>query len=286
MIDFHTHSTASDGTLTPSALVDAASDAGLTALALTDHDTVAGVAEAIGAAEGKALVFVPGVEISARMDRGVLHIVGLHVDHESLELARSLDNLVELRNARNTQIIEKLCDHGLRLTIDEVKALSKGVVGRPHFAQAMLNRGYVKNTKEAFIQYLTPGTPTYVPKERLERGRAIELIRSAGGVPVLAHPKETKLDGRDFDNLVRDLTNSGLEGIEVFCSGHEPGRCRQYTRLAEKYGLVRSGGSDFHGTIKSDIRLGRGPGKLFVPDDLVEPIADRAEQIRQTITRS
>ncbi|MCP4674694.1 MAG: PHP domain-containing protein [Deltaproteobacteria bacterium] len=284
MIDLHTHSTASDGTLTPSELVDAASEAGLTALALTDHDTVAGVAEALDAAARRTLVFISGVEISARMDRGALHIVGLHVDHENRELTRTLDNLVELRNARNLKMIEKLCDLGLTLTIDEVKALAKSVVGKPHFATAMVNRGYVKNNSEAFIRYLTPGTPAYVSKERLERRRAIELIRAAGGVPILAHPRETKLEGRDLENLVRDLADIGLEGIEVFCSGHDPGRCRRYSRLAERYGLVRSGGSDFHGAIKPDIRLGRGPGKLFVPDDLVDPIADRAEQVQKAAT--
>ncbi len=282
MIDLHTHSTASDGTLSPTSLVEAAEQAGLAGLALTDHDTVAGLAEAKQAAEDARLDFIPGVEISAQIDRGCLHIVGLYVDSNHKGLLKTLEDLVNLRNERNIQIVKKLCELKLPVEIDEVAGIAGGsVVGRPHFAELMRRKGYIKKADDAFKRYLARGMPAYVPKHRLDPRAAMELIRAAGGVPILAHPDQTKREGAALETLIAELTDIGLEGIEVYCSGYVPGLYRQYKKLADKYGLVQSGGSDFHGAIKPDIRLGRGPGRLYVPDDLLAPIADRAAQIQR-----
>ncbi len=282
MIDLHTHSTASDGTLAPIARVAAACEAGLSALALTDHDTVSGLKEAIDAAFESPVVFVPGVELSVDLPRGALHIVGLHVDHQNARLLKILDWVVDKRQARNRVIVQKLTDLGMPIQNDELEALAGGgVIGRPHFAALMIEKGYVKTIQSAFQRFLMRGKPAYEIRQRLDSRQAIEAIRSAGGVPVLAHPDQTHLEGEALDVLVKELADLGLAGIEVYCSGYTSSQSRQYSRLAEKYNLVRSGGSDFHGAIKPGIKLGRGPGKLHVQDDLLGPIAERAARIRQ-----
>ncbi|MCP4602138.1 MAG: PHP domain-containing protein [Proteobacteria bacterium] len=286
MIDLHTHSAASDGTLNPYELVQTARDIGLTALALTDHDTVDGVTEAIDAARETELVLLTGLELSAEFERGALHIVGLHIDHRDTALTKTLGWVGEVREARNVLIARKLCELDFDISIEEVAALAGGkVVGRPHFAELMLKKGYVKSHDAAFKRYLARGKPAHIPKQRLKKGRAIEIIRAAGGVPVLAHPDQVLLDDKDLNSLVKELTDLGLGGIEIYCSGYTSTHSRHYARLADKYGLVKSGGSDFHGAIKPGIKLGRGPGRLHVPDTLLDPIAERAAQIKAETAR-
>jgi predicted metal-dependent phosphoesterase TrpH len=286
MIDLHTHSTASDGTLTPANLVANAVEANLHGLALTDHDTIDGLEEAIAAASRSDLVFVPGIEISAATDHGCLHILGLHVDHKSATLSEALTWVVDMRNERNVLIAEKLTELGMRTSVEEVKRFCHGnVVGRPHFAVFMKEKGYTRSINVAFDKYLGRGKAAYVPKQKLASKRAIEVIRASGGVPVLAHPSETHLKKNDLDRFVRQLADWGLAGIETYYPGYADSRTKQYRRLAEKYGLVESGGSDFHGAIKPGISLGRGPGKLDVPDTLLGPLADRARQISKNTRR-
>jgi predicted metal-dependent phosphoesterase TrpH len=281
MIDLHTHSTASDGTLTPSALVSTADDLGLTAVALTDHDTVLGIAEAIDAAKDKKVIFIPGVEISAEIDRGSLHIIGLHVDHQSRKLQETLAWTIEARNNRNLELVKKLNELNMPVTIEEAASLAGGVViGRPHFAELLVKKKYTRSFESAFRQYLGRGKPAHVPKQRLDKRRAIEVILSSGGVPILAHPDQTLREGPHLEALIKELVDFGLLGIETFYTGYKPAMSNHYVQLAKKYALVMSGGSDFHGDMKPDIRLGRGLGGLNVPDELLEPI-ERVRQVRQ-----
>ncbi len=281
MIDLHTHSTASDGTLTPTELVLAANDLKLCAVALTDHDTIGGIEEACSAAAPCPLTFVPGVEISASVDKGALHIVGLFIDHKNGPLIRVLDEAVKRRRVRNEKVVRRLAELGTPVEMAELRQeAGEGVLGKPHFARVMVKKGYVKNVRAAFRNYLARGGTAYFPKQRMDRREAVAIIREAGGVPVLAHPDQTYLKGDQLDDLVRELTDCGLGAIETRCSGYSASDIRQYRMLAEKYGLAESGGSDFHGGVKSGIALGTGPGKLRVPDEFLLPLKDRAEKIR------
>ena len=274
MIDLHTHSTASDGSLSPRSIIELANKIGLKALALTDHDTVAGMDEAIDAATGTDLILIPGVELSAKNEKGSLHIVGLHIDHENPRLASGLQRVLDMRNERNPRIAKKLGELGMHVSLEDATEFAGGeVVGRPHFARAMVDRGYAKDPKDAFTRFLGKKGAAYVFKERLDPAECIDLILEAGGVPILAHPDQTGFAGEDLDAFVGQLVDMGLKGIEVFCSSYKSHLTTQYTRLARKYGLVRSGGTDFHGAPKPDIKLGRGFGSLYVPDELLEPIA-------------
>ncbi len=283
MLDLHAHSTASDGTLSPTQLVSLAEKVGLTAVALTDHDTVEGLPEAIRAAANTRVELVPGVELSTQLDRGTLHIVGLFVDHQNDTLRSGLHQVMKMRNDRNPRLAARLAEIGLPVTMEEAEKISgTDVVGRPHFAAVMIDKGYVKDLGEAFAKYLGRDGSAHVEKARLAPGRAIEFIRAAGGVPVLAHPDQTNRKGDELDALVGELASTGLGGIECFCSPYHSQMTTDYTRLARKYNLVRSGGSDFHGQPKPKIKLGRGFGSLYVRDDLLGKIRERAEEIRAT----
>ncbi len=281
MIDLHTHTTASDGTLSPTQLIGEAKIVGLRAIALTDHDTVSGIAEAKEAASDSALEVVPGVEISTEIHTRPLHIVGLYIDPENEELLSALEFLRGGRDRRVHLILEKLVKARAPIEHKDVLEVAKGPsIGRPHIAQALVNRGFAESPKIAFKRYLDKGRPGYVPKDKLDRRRAIEVIRAAGGVPILAHPSQTKLRGRDRESLVRELAGMGLLGIEAYCTGYSSYDVQALTALARKYELVVSGGSDFHGTAKPDIQLGTSTGHLNVPDDLLEPIREVASRFR------
>jgi predicted metal-dependent phosphoesterase TrpH len=282
VIDLHAHSSASDGTLCPADLVSLARRAGLTALALTDHDTIAGLPEAIDAARDTAIQLVPGVELSAACERGAIHIVGLHVDHEHPALLDGLSRARRMREIRNPRIVERLTAIGKPLELAEVARIAGGaVIGRPHFAAAMVARGYVSSADRAFESYLGRNGAAYVPKEKLTPATCIDLIRQAGGVPVLAHPDQTELAGEELHALVGDLARDGLAGIEVYCPTYSHTTTREYRKIALEYDLVESGGSDFHGSTKPRIKLGRGFGRLRVPDELLERIAETADAIRK-----
>jgi predicted metal-dependent phosphoesterase TrpH len=283
VLDLHAHSDASDGSMSPTALVELGSGVGLTALALTDHDTVAGVAEAARAAVGKRVRFVPGVELSARMDDGTLHICGLFIDCEHPAMAAFLADVLRLREARNARLIARLAEIGMPVTLDEAVEASGGeIVGRPHFAAVLIRKGFAGSMGEVFSKILGRGGVAHVFKERREPGECIAAIRAAGGVPVLAHPDQTNRKGAALDDLVGELRRLGLAGIETFCTSYTSQMVQDYTRLAKRHGLARSGGSDFHGAPKPDVRLGRGFGSLHVPDSLLAPLEEAAARIRAT----
>ncbi|MFH0953707.1 MAG: PHP domain-containing protein [Verrucomicrobiota bacterium] len=276
MIDLHTHSTFSDGTLTPEDLIEEAWGLGLTAIALTDHDTTAGIPRLLAAAEGKPLRVVPGVEISADFKPGTMHMLGYFIPSDDAALNRHLEWIREGRESRNREILEKLNKLGFALTWDEVKSFAdEDVVGRPHFAKAMLGRGYAANWDEVFDKYLGKGKPAYAERRRVSPSESIRQILAAKGVPVLAHPFTLELPLRELKKLLQQLCDDGLQGVEVFFPQHNAAVQRQYGDLAKEFGLVATGGTDFHGGVAPDIQMGRGFGSLKVPDDIVDQLAAR-----------
>lgn len=281
-VDLHSHSTASDGTLPPSEVVALAKRNGLSALALTDHDTVAGVPEAAEAARKAGIDFLPGIEISCDVPKpATLHLLGYGVDPQSPILLGLTKRLIEGRNDRNPKIIHRLNELGVKITMDELKAEANGgVIGRPHIAAILLRKGYVSSIKNAFDKYLAPGGAAYFDKERVSPKDAIDMVRQSGGLPVLAHPSQLRTENdAQLDRTIKDLADLGLAGVEVIHSDNNDAMIARYTALAEKYGLLKTGGSDFHGTIKKDISLGTANGRR-VPrefyDALVERLASRA----------
>lgn len=278
MIDLHVHSTFSDGSYTPQELVARAQTAGLTTMALTDHDGLAGLAPfqaacAATAATERPLRGIGGVEISADADSGTLHILGYCVDPQHAGLNEKLQQIRDGRENRNGKILAKLNELGCELTWDEVAQYAgEDVVGRPHFAQALLARGYVKDKTEAFERYLGKGKAAYIDRFRFSARESIAAIQSAGGVAVLAHPFTLKLKAEDLRTFVGQLKDAGLDGIEAHYSEHNADLTAQYLGLAKAFGLLVSGGSDFHGAINPDISLGRGFGQLRVPDELADAI--------------
>ncbi|QJA06347.1 PHP domain-containing protein [Thermosulfurimonas marina] len=279
MIDLHTHSTASDGTYSPAELVHLAVQEGLSALALTDHDTVEGLFEAQAEAQGLGLAFVPGVEISVRFEGpGHCHVLGYFVDPESEGLRETLALLQQARSERNLRMVEKLQALGIEITLEELKERAGGgEIGRPHFAALLVEKGVVRKVEEAFERYLKKGAPAYVPKARLTEEEAFSAIRAAGGLPVLAHPWHLHLSPEALARYVARLKDLGLAGIEAYYTDHTPEFTSLCLELARRFDLVATGGSDFHGHNKPDIKLGRGFGNLRVPEECYRRLRERWE---------
>lgn len=274
MIDLHCHSNFSDGTDSPEELVMKAVESGVTGLALTDHDTVAGVPRFLAAAQEQGLIAVGGVEVSTTFSQGDLHMLGYFINHKDPLLAEQLAWVRSGRRARNEEILHKLHKLGMHLTWREITGHAKdAVIGRPHFAQAMVNRGYVRNTKEAFKRYLARGAPAYAARRTLTAQDAIEIITGSGGVPVLAHPFTLEFTRRELRNVLLELKQMGLAGLEVYYPQHNPEHTVFYAQLARDLNLVPTGGSDFHGGRSPDLRLGRGFGSLKVPADTIDRLA-------------
>lgn len=268
LLDLHTHSTASDGTLTPQELVNEASQKELLYLALTDHDTIDGLDHIHNVPNN--LKFINGVEISAEFPK-TLHILGYGFDSDHLELNKTLRELQDFRLKRNKKMLENMTKLGFDITIEELEKEAGGeLIGRPHFANLFAKKGYVKNYQEAFDKYLDKGKPLYMNKKRLQPRKAIQLIIDAGGIPVIAHPYQTKLDDESLDQLVAELTEFGMLGIEVFYSKHTQTQESFYKYLAKKYNLLITAGSDFHGSTKKDIPLG-----MQVDDGYILPFLEK-----------
>lgn len=278
-IDLHIHSTASDGTLTPSEIVDEALRQGLRAFAITDHDTIEGVREAISYGIPASLDFISGVEISAAPPesfslKGSFHILGYAVNTDSPELNEALCRLQKARSDRNPHMIRRLNELGFDISLDEVVAASgDGQAGRPHIAQVMVGKGFAESIDDAFNRYIGKGKPAYVDKYRIPCNEAIDVIKGAGGIPVLAHPYVLGINDRAvMDRLVGTLKKMGMMGMEVYYPEHTPLQVAYYEALAENHGMLVTGGSDFHGSLKSDIRMGSGRGDLHVPYRLYEAL--------------
>jgi len=276
MIDLHTHSTFSDGSLTPEALVDLACEAGLTAVGLTDHDCTDGHARFMAACAKRGIVGVPGVEISANVERGTLHMLGFFVDGCEAGLRGVLKEIRDGRSLRNERILARLNGLGIELRMDEVAAYAgEDTVGRPHFAEALLAKGAIKTRQEAFDKYLARGRPAYVDRFRLSAEQSIAAIHGAGGLAVLAHPFTLELDDGELAVFAGVLARAGLDGMEAYYSEYTKEQQKKYLKLADDLGLAVSGGSDFHGAMNESIRMGVGFGSLRVPDEALAGLVAR-----------
>ena len=276
LIDLHIHSTASDGSCTPSEVVSLAKNQGLAALALTDHDTLSGLLEAEEKAKELDIEFIRGCELSAKYLDTDVHIVGLYIPHDKAllqDLEKELDIFIERRNTRNKKIVAKLQEFGIHITLEEVEQEAGGtVIARPHFASVLIKKGIAANSKEAFDKYLARGKAAYVEREVISPQHAVSILKEAKIIPILAHSRLIKCTEQDYFQLLEDLIPLGLKGIEVYHPVHSFENERYYLGVADKYKLCISGGSDFHGKSKPDIKIGTGRGSLRVPACILDGI--------------
>lgn len=274
-VDLHTHTTASDGSDHPGAVVTAAAALGLTAVAVTDHDTQDGLAEAAGAGDAAGIEVVPGVELSLAWVSDGMHLLVLFLGPGPGPLQDRLAELRSGRAARNGRMVARLRELGMDVTPAEVEAQAGGgVVGRPHMAAVLVRKGYVPDIPTAFERYLASGRPAYIGRFRLEPEEAIRLARASGAVPVLAHPHTLDLTRDEIHGVLDRLVDAGLVGLECRYSTYPPEERRSWTTVARHHGLIPSGGSDYHGTYKDDVSLGWGRGDLRVPDRLLEELRE------------
>lgn len=254
--DLHTHSSASDGDLNPSQLVELAASKGLIAISLTDHDTLTGIPMALESGSRHAVDVIIGIEISAEYEPGMLHILGYFpVFPDGMEV--DLERVQEARRERIPRIVRKLNDLGVMLTEEDIIELAdEAQIGRPHIAKVLLNKGYVSSFDEAFDEYLGKGKKAYVPKEKMTCEKAIGLIRNYRGLPVLAHPYTLHLEDADLKSFIKELRQWGLVGIEVYYPDHTPDDTTRYLHMAQEFGLLITGGTDFHGAHRKTVSLG------------------------------
>ena len=270
MIDLHVHSTCSDGTFTPGQLVNLAAKHGLSAFALTDHDTVMGIDEAIAAARASRIEVVPGIEFSTEYNGCDIHVVGMDLDWHDSHFLKSLKHFQDSRTDRNLKMIQKLADIGIDISATQMSAAFGGaVMTRAHFARYLLEKGYVADIKEAFSRYIGDHAPCFVSREKVTPAMAVRLICETKGIAVLAHPMQYHFSESELTLLLRDLKTEGLAGIEAIYSTHSRKQEAFLCATAKRLGLAISGGSDFHGANKPDIHLGTGKGNLRIPDSVL-----------------
>lgn len=279
MIDLHVHSNHSDGTLSPEELVQLAVTTGLSAFALTDHDTVSGVPIAKAAAEkstaaGCPVTVISGTEISAAYAKKDIHILGLFLDETNPTLLAALEAAVAARERRNQLMAERFCTLGIPITLEALRLENPDtVITRAHFAKYLTEKHFVKTREEAFTRYLGYDAPCFVPREYMAPERAISLILQAGGIPVLAHPLLYKLPPRELEALLERLCAAGLKGLEVYYSSNTSFEEGIVYGLANRFGLLMTGGTDFHGCNKPNLFLGTGRNNtMVIPDSLLEPL--------------
>ncbi|NLG05827.1 MAG: Cof-type HAD-IIB family hydrolase [Clostridia bacterium] len=280
MIDLHVHSNKSDGSYSPSELVDYAIEKNLSAFALTDHDTVAGLAEAVTYAKGKNIDVIPGIELSAENEGKEVHILGLYICYNNQTLSDKLTEFQTTRMERNEKMCQKMREAGLNITLEElVRVYPDAVITRGLFAKYLVATGQIKSMEVAFERYIGDHGPCYVPRAKITPEQAIALIHEAGGIAVLAHPPLYHMSMSKLDELVNRLKQAGLDGIEGIYTTYHQGEERDMKRLAIKYDLLITGGSDFHGTTKPKTDLAVGYGSLKVPDTILEAITARHSKI-------
>lgn len=278
-IDLHTHTSKSDGSYTPTELVDYAVEKDLAAVAITDHDSIEGLSEALSHADDlkkkglPSIEVIPGIEFSTKYEKQDVHIVGLYISYASADFTQALADFVDSRTRRNRKMCQNLQAAGIAVSYEKLQAMyPDAVITRAHYASFLCEYGYVKNRQDAFAKYLGDHTKYFVPREKVTPAQAVALILQAGGVPILAHPPLYHMGNERLDTLVSSLKEEGLMGIEAFYSTYTNQDVRDMLRLADKYDLLLSGGSDFHGANKPGLDLGCGYGKLFVPADLLVKI--------------
>ena len=273
-IDLHTHTCKSDGSYTPTELVDYAIEKNLAAVAITDHDSIEGLDEAVAHAAAlrerglPSVEMIPGIEFSTKYEKQDVHIVGLYISYEREAFQSALGSFVDSRVSRNRKMCENLQGAGIDITYEKLLAMyPDAVITRAHYASYLLEHGYVKSRQDAFARYLGDHTKYFVPREKVTPSQAVDLILKADGVPILAHPHLYHMGNDRLDTLVSSLKADGLMGIEVFYSTYSNQDVRDMQRLAAKYNLLVSGGSDFHGANKPGLDLGCGYGKLYIPEE-------------------
>jgi len=272
-VDLHIHSTASDGRLSPAEVVHKSVERGLTIIAIADHDTVDGIAPALTAAKAfPQLKVIPCTEISADVPHGEVHVLGHFIDYTDHELRATLEKLRNSRRERAQGMIAKLRNLGIHIEWQRVQEIAgSGSIGRPHIAQAMLEKGYITSLKEAFTKYISRGGTAYVEREKMTPVEAVELILKANGLPVLAHP----LTVNDPETMVVELKAAGLVGLEAYYNSYTTDEINRLVNLADKYDLIASGGSDFHGLDASTETV---IGGVDVPMESAEQLIALAEQ--------
>ena len=277
MIDLHTHTNASDGTTPPSDLIEQALTAGLEAIAITDHDTFAGYDEALPIAAGAGLDLVCGLELSTKYNKRSIHLLGYFpVQPPTAEFRDWLRFNQDSRRDRNRRLAQRLQSLGLDVKLEEVERLGRTLAGRPHFAQLLVQKGYVSSYQEAFDEYLDEAAKGYVDRDEAQLGDAIERVAAAGGIPTIAHPIRVTRDATTLRALLTEMKPRGLAGIEVFHSDHTPEDSAEYAILAREFGLLPTGGSDFHGDRKPGVRLGTGVnGNLNVPKAVLDRLRNQ-----------
>ena len=290
MIDLHSHSRVSDGSETPRRVVELAADAGCSAVALTDHDSLAGLAEAGETARELGVRLVPGCEVSCRKPApppgapriaGSVHVLVYFVEPGSGPLQDELVTLRGDRAVRNRELAVRLGELGTGVTYEDVlaEAGDEAGMGRPHFARALVRAGAAQDIDDAFDRYLADGRPGYVPKGRIDAPDVARLAHASGGVAVLAHPLSLGLNPQHLERLVAELAEEGLDGIEAIYSSYEPDQRSVLRRMADRTGVVATGGSDFHGSFKPGLHMGTGRGDLRVPDDVLPALEARRNPV-------
>jgi 3',5'-nucleoside bisphosphate phosphatase len=279
LIDLHTHTNESDGTLEPVELIREAIRVGLDALGITDHDTFAGYDRALPVARTDGLDLVCGIELSTKDDGQTVHLLGYFLSGSPGAVIRERMNEIQRsRRERNERLVARLNGLGLDITFDEVRAVGRGMTGRPHFARVLVRKGYAATIQEAFERYIGEGAPGFVERDSITLNEAIRLVADSGGLPVLAHP--IRLRSRDAeaeDARIARMREIGLGGIEVYHSDHAPPDVLRYRILASKYGLAITGGSDFHGDTKPHVLLGSGrAGNVSVPLEVLSRLRAQA----------
>ena len=280
IIDLHVHSNASDGTFTPDALVAEAVRAGLSAFALTDHDTTDGILTAEAAAKEAGLELIPGVELSTEYEGVEIHVLGLYIDIGYEPLQQQMADFRGARDRRNVVMLQKLRDAGFDITQEALEArFPDAVLTRAHIARYLLDTGGIPDMKTAFTKYIGNDCPCYVPRPKVTPMDAVDYILAAGGVPILAHPVMYHMTSQQLNHMIDEMKAHGLRGIEAIYSENTAADEVRFKELARENDLLISGGSDFHGTNKPDLSLGKGRGKLYIPYCLLESIRREHEKI-------
>lgn len=276
-IDLHVHSNCSDGTLSPTELVQLAKQTGLTAFALTDHDNTNGLAEALLAADHLSLEVIPGIEFSTRFMERDIHIVGLEPDWQNQDFQEQLQLYRQGRNQRNQKVIQKMRSDGIDISCEKMQALygKDTILTRAHFARYLTEQGHAATISDAFQLYLNEGGRYFVPREKITPFEVTKLIRAYHGIPILAHPFQYHFSDQELRELLRQLCQCGLIGIEVYYSTHTNEQTEYLQKLAQEFDLLPSGGSDFHGLNKPDISLGIGKGTLSIPYELLNQLRQK-----------
>ena len=281
LIDLHTHSLKSDGSMTPAEVVREAKRAGLAAIALSDHDTVDGIREAAAEGEKIGVEVIPAIEFSVQ-SKTETHILGYFIDIENPDLLKTLKEVVDLRIERNYVTCQRLNELGFDITIEEVRALApNNFVGRAHFARVLMDKGYTKSVKEGFDLYMTSGKYAYCEKQRLTARNAVELIGKCGGISFLAHPHLTKLGDDELKEFLKELKGFGLSGLEGYYTDYTPEMQEKYQAMAKESGLLISGGTDFHAAMKPHISIGTGLGNMKIPYSVLEAMKAERDRLKK-----